>query len=335
MASLKDIANELNLSVPLISKVLSGKMGTTGCTESTRQTILAKAKELNYRPNSRARALSLGRSGTIGVFIHSIGLPGSESLYKKLLEGISIEANAHELRLCLSFYETDSEFMQSFAQVAKKEVDGLLVAGVPHPKLQTVYEDLEEQGIPVVTIFRDGAVSPGGVNICCDEFLIGYMPTRYLLKKGCRRIAHIRSMETRYLGYRKALEEYHLPEDPALIFDAPVSLGLETGRSAVESWLTRKVIFDGLVAETDHQAYGAVSALLENGKKIPEEVKVIGVDNSALCPLCPVPLSSVSSPMEALGRQGVTSLLKRINGEEAGSSIFKPGLQLRASTGDS
>ncbi len=332
MATLKDIANELNLSVPLISKVLSGKMGTTNCSEEKRLAILAKAKELNYHPNSRARALSLGRSGTIGVFIHSIGLPGSESLYKQLLEGITQQANVEELRLCLSFYETDSQFMQTFSQVAKKEIDGLIVAGVHHPNLQKVYEELEARGTPVVTVFRKGAVSENGVNICCDEFQIGYLPTRHLLEKGCRRIAHIHCLDQRYQGYQKALEEFNITGDPALVFHAQSDLSLEAGKKAVQQWLKDGIEIDGLITESDHQAFGAVSELLQQGKRVPEDVKVFGVDNSPICGLSPVPLSSVNAPMDEMGRQAVKSLLKRINHQDVTSDNFSPSLQLRASS---
>lgn len=334
MATLKDIAHELNLSVPLVSKVLSGKMGTTNCSEATRRAILAKAGELDYHPNSRARALSLGRSGTIGVFIHSVGLPGSESLYEQLLKGITREANANELRLCLGFYENDGQFMETFGRVAKKEIDGLLVAGVQHPNLRRVYRELEEKGIPVITLFRDGAETAEDVNICCDEEEIGNLPTRHLLEKGCRHIGYIRSLDQRYRGYRNALAASGISVDTDFVYPAPDSLGMETGRNAVVHWLNRGVQLDGLVCTTDHQALGAITALLQQGTRVPEEVKVFGVDNSPLCAVCPVSISSVSAPTYEMGRQAVIRLLRRINRKPTSSSTHSPALELRASTGD-
>ena len=110
MASLKDIAAELGLSIPLVSKVLSGNMGTTGCSEDNRQAILAKAKELGFRPNLVAQALRSGRTGSIGVFIHPLGSPGSD-LIERLLMGLSTQANIRGQRLFLSFYETDRDFL--------------------------------------------------------------------------------------------------------------------------------------------------------------------------------------------------------------------------------
>ncbi|MDF3129313.1 LacI family DNA-binding transcriptional regulator [Kiritimatiellaeota bacterium B1221] len=331
MATLKDIANELNFSVPLISKVLSGNMGTTICSDETRLAILAKAKELNYHPNSRARALSLGRSGTIGVFIHSIGLPGSESLYKQLLEGITQQANIDVLRLCLSFYETDSQFMQSFSQVAKNEIDGLIVAGVHHPNLQKVYEDLKSKGTPVVSVFRDGTPHQNDVNVCCDELQVGYLPTLHLLEKGCRRIAHIRCLDKRYQGYLKALEDHNIAIDPALIFQTECDLTVSTGKRAVQQWIKQGIEIDGLVAESDHQAFGAINELLLQGKRVPEDVKVIGVDNSPICELSPVTISSVKAPMNCMGRKAVQCLLKQIHHQEVSSHSFPPRLHLRAS----
>ncbi|RKX47677.1 MAG: hypothetical protein DRP64_00410 [Verrucomicrobia bacterium] len=333
MASLKDIATSLDLSIPLVSKVLNGKLGSTGCSETKQQMIFAKAKELNYRPNLVARSLRDGRTGSIGVFVHPLGAPGSD-LIERLLMGISARANQFEQRLCLSFFQTDREFLNHYTATARSELDGLLLAGVAHPKLIDLYEQIERNGVPIVTLFRDTTQISDNVNIYCSDFQIGYLPTRHLLENSCRRIAHIHSFESRYQGYCKALEEKGIQEDPSLVYTAIESYGADTGKAAVQHWINNGIEFDGLVAESDHQAFGAINELLAAGRRVPEDVKVFGADDSPICDLSPVPLSSVSQQLEEVGSLGIETLMKRINNKPVDSALISPALCLRASTGN-
>lgn len=333
MTKLKDIAQALNLSIPVVSKVLNNNMGTTGCSEANKAAILAKAKELNYQPNRIARSLRSGRTDSIGVFIHPLGAPGSD-LVERLLEGLSAQANASHQRLWLSFYRTDKDFIHSFTKPARAEIDGLLVAGIFHPQLVKLYKAVEAAGIPVVTMFKNTDAAAGLTNVFCDDFQIGYLPTRHLIEKGCRRIAHIRSLDMRYQGYRQALQDGGLPENPELVYAAIEDFGAEAGREAVRYWIRNRMEFDALVAESDHQALGAVAELLSSGRRVPGDVKVFGVDDSPLCMLGPVPLSSVSQQVEQTGSQAVQTILKRINKEPAASVSIQPVLRLRASSGD-
>ena len=331
MASLKDIATALDLSIPLVSKVLSGKMGTTGCSEANRLAIQAKAKELGFRPNLLARALRNGRTGSIGVFIHPLGSPGSD-LIERLLMGLSAQANALGQRLYLSFYETDREFSQLFAKTARAEIDGLLVTGVAHPELINLYKEIEESGIPVITSYKNSDASGDNINIYCNDFQVGYLPTRHLLENGCRKIAHIRSMESRYQGYLKALEEHGIKEDPMLVYNAIEHFDTDTGREAVRFWNKKNIELDGLVAESDNQAFGAITELQALGKRVPEDVKVFGVDDSPICSLSPVPLSSVSQQVEEVGARAVEAIMQRIDNKTVVSEKIEPILRLRAST---
>jgi LacI family transcriptional regulator len=333
VASLKDIATALDLSVPLVSKVLSGKMGTTGCSEANRQAIFAKAAALGFRPNPIARALRTGRTGSLGIFIHPYGEAGSE-LNLRFLSGLSEQSNICNQRLWLSFYETDRDFLSRFTKSDRAEIDGLLVAGVYHPRLLRLYKAIESNGIPVVALFKRAETAPDGADVYCDEFQIGYLPTRQLLEQGCRKIAHIHSLEARYQGYLQALEDFGLKADPALVYRAIDRFGINAGREAVQHWLANGVRFDGLVAESDHQAYGGILELLKQGIKVPDDVKVFGVDDSPLCSLCPVPISSVSQQPEEAGRQAVKTVMKRIRKEPVKSVVIQPVLSLRASTGN-
>ncbi|MEI6082682.1 MAG: LacI family DNA-binding transcriptional regulator [Verrucomicrobiota bacterium] len=134
MATLKDIAGELNVSTALVSKVLNDRMGNTGVSDRTRRAIMAKAQELDYRPHPLAVALKAGKRGAIGVFLHPFGEPGA-GLTEALLAGIADRLNQHDQRMWLTFYQTDRQFLHFCSHTVGHYVDGLLVAGpvAPHP----------------------------------------------------------------------------------------------------------------------------------------------------------------------------------------------------------
>ena len=332
MTTLQDIASSLKVSVPLVSKVLSGNMGTTGCGMPVRQAILSQARRLNYQPNLVARSLQAGRTGSLGVFIHPLGSSGSD-LIERLLIGISEQASLYNHRLAIRFYQTDRDFLHSFTKSTRNEMDGLLVAGIFHPRLIRLYKAVEKHGMPVVTMCRSAPPRSNVVNVFCDDLQVGYLPTRHLLEQGCRRIAYIRSIDARYQGYANALREFGLQTDFSLIYPSK-NYDMDAGRDAVRSWIANGLEFDALVAESDHQALGAISELLSHGRRVPEDVKVFGVDDSPLCALGSVPISSVSLQIEEIGMQAVDVLMKRINKEPAESVAIQPVLCLRASSGN-
>ena len=92
-------------------------------------------------------------------------------------------------------------------------------------------------------------------------------------------------------------------------------------------------MFDGVVAQSDHQALGVLQELLHRDIKVPDAVRVIGVDDSPLCDASPVPLSSVSQEMTEVGRRAVDLLMKQIAGEPVKSVVVPPRLHIRTSTG--
>jgi LacI family transcriptional regulator len=329
VASLKDIAGSLGVSVALVSKVLNRRMGTSGCSEKTRKAILAKAKQLRFRPNPLAVALRAGRKGTVGVFVHPIGNPGS-GLVESLLDGIAEACNRNRERIWLSFFKTGDEFGERAPSEAQHEVDGLLLAGVSHPELAPLLRGFRKQGVPVVSVCTR-PVLPSIPNVFTDEEALGYLATRHLLERGCRRIAHVGRLPSRIRGYRRALRAHGLPFSPALVRETK-EFALGEGGAAVRAWLAAGMRFDGVVAQSDNQALGAMYELLRHGRKVPQEVKVVGIDNSPICDLSPVALSSVSQEMQEVGRRAAEMLLDGIAGKRMSSCVVPPQVIRRASS---
>lgn len=329
MASLKRIAAELGISYSLVSKVLSGRLGTTGVSTKTREAILKKAKDLDYVPNRLAVALKAGRKGAVGVFLHQAGSPGS-NLTERLLRGLSEGLDAASIRMWLRFFQTDEEFIAACDDRLKSEVDGLIVAGVGHPTLKSSLARIERGGVPVVAFFSG---NPEVSHVSVNYQSHGYLAARHLLERGCRKLACFRTLADRTAGFMRAHREAGLRVDARLMVDARDFL-LEDGRKCIEELLARGRVFDGIVCQSDTQAVGAINVLVQRGIRVPEEVKVTGVDNSPAASDCIIPVTSVTSEMQRAGRQAVEMLLEKIEGRSRRRVILEPRVVVRASTGE-
>lgn len=328
--SLKDIAQELGISYSLVSKVLSGKMGNTGVRPELRDTIVATASRMNYRPHPLASALKSGRKGAVGVMVHPVGEPGS-GLIDNFLRGVSAGLDESGLRMWLRFFEFDSELLQHIDQRLRHDVDGLIVAGVPHPATYAMLNGLHLSGLPIVSMLESDII-PGVTNVTPDRQQQGLLAARHLLAAGCTRIAHIftQGMQLRYDGSLAAHAERGLSADPRLV--CPVDgFSAASGEAAVRHWLQRDIKFDGVIAQSDSQAAGVIHELMRRGLRVPADVRVVGVDNSPLCDVCSVPITSVTAEMSRAGRLTADLLLRKLNGETTESVKITPQLVQRAS----
>lgn len=327
--SLKDVAAELGVSYSLVSKVLSGRLGNTGVRPEVKEAIFKKAEEMNYRPHPLATALKMGRKGAIGVLVHPIGEPGSE-LAHNVLRGLSAGLDEQGLRLWLRFFETDAEFTRQFDQRMRNEVDGLIVVGLPHPAIYDLLLELNKSGLPIVTAFEEKPIA-GVPNVAENTVRQCYLTTRHLLARGSRRLAHLRGpIPARYEGFLAAHAEAGVEVDMRLVVDC--GFCIESGAQAVAGLLDAGLVFDGVVAQSDHQALGAAHTLLRRGKRVPEDVRVTGVDDSELCRACMVPLTSATSEMEQVGRTTARLLWRLMEGGEAESVLIEPRLMIRDSS---
>ncbi|XHR30502.1 MAG: LacI family DNA-binding transcriptional regulator [Chthoniobacteraceae bacterium] len=334
MASLKQIAEELGISSALVSKVVSGRMGTSRTSDKTRNAILNKAKELNYTPNSLAVALRAGRKATIGIFFHHMGIPGSD-VSDRLLRGFAEALEQSSYRMLLRFFTTDVEFIAACDTELKKKIDGLIIAGVFHPELQQKIRELEREKVPVVLLSNSAPgrhVQSGITHVVVNYESQGYLATRHLIEQGCRQIACFSAVESRTVGYVKAHDEAKLKLDRRLVIPTDGLLPL-SGKKSLEELLAKKLPFDGIVCHSDAQANAAINGLITRGIRVPEEIKVTGVDNSPLTEDCIVPITSVTPELRASGLKTVNLLLQRIAGKRVKSVLIEPSLVVRRSSG--
>lgn len=329
MAALRDIASDVGVSVSLVSKVLNDRLGTSRVNDETIRRIHQAAGRLNYRKNMSAVALLEGRHGVIGVFIHRLGTVGS-GIIEELLAGISNRARAYHQNLLLSFFDTAADFESLCAIAHGGRIDGLLVGGCYQRELSSRLGKVRKSGLPVVTIY-DVPLQAAIPNVGISQPDVARLATAHLISRGSRRIAYVRILEARTPGYRLALKEAGLSVDPALV-QGTDDFSYESGVVAVADLLKRGCRFDGLVAQSDNQAAGCMNALFAAGLRVPEDVRVIGIDNAPFCELTRVPLTSVSQDFRGRGETATRLLMHAIKGEPIQSTSVQPAVVARAST---
>ena len=353
MATLADIGKKVGVSESLVSKVLNGRMGTSGARQDLVELIQRTAKEMGHQKNSSALALSRSRQNVIGLFLHSFGRPGC-GIMDSLQRGISVEALKWNQRLIQDYFVETEEFIALKGFANKANMDGLLIGGLPHEELMDDLLALQASGMPLVTLF-DKQVAPSLPNVSFDPVEMGSMATNHLIEQGCRKIAHIVDFEDRFDGYCKALAGQDLPLDDRLVYrevttsETPVEWWRELdenpdllktaplfsygrGCRAVEFLLASNVAFDGVVAQSDEEGLGVMNTLMEHRIRIPQEVRVIGMDNAPYCNFSRTPLSSVSQSGFSRGRIAFDMLMNLIEGKSVESVTIQPELFARESS---
>lgn len=333
MATLVDIARELDISVSLVSKVLNNRLGTTGARPELIESIRRTAVEMGYQKNSSALALRMGRHNAIGIFIHQFGRPGCGSV-DSLLQGVSAEAKQRNQRFILDYFQNTEEFMAFKDFMNRSTMDGLLLGGLidEDRDLENPLLALTDSGMPVVTIF-DKPINPLLPNVSFDQVAMGHIATEHLIERGCRKIAHIVDFEDRHQGYRAALTQNNLSIDEKLIYrEGGAVFSYDRGCRAAAFLLDSGQAFDGVVTQSDEEAMGVLNTLLKRGLRIPEDVRIIGMDNAPYCNFAPISLSSVSQSGGQRGRIAFEMLMALIDGESAESITISPRLFAREST---
>lgn len=328
--SLKAIAEHAKVSVSLVSKVLNDRLGNSRVSRATMDAIRASAEELGFRKNHAAAALASGRQNVIGGFIHNIGV-ASSALGEQLVRGMAAQAAKQKKRLMLRFFESGEEFLDYLPEISPTLLDGVILAGIRHPELAIQLRRIQETGVPVITIHEDNTET-GWPNVFMDQGRIGEAAVDHLVARGCQRIAHITVTAPRTDGYRRAVRRHKLPADSSLVYQVK-DYRYGAGVEAVKHFDAAKVEYDGLVCQSDEQAVGALNTLLAIGRKVPDDIKVIGVDDSPLCETTVVPLSSVSSRMYRQGSTAVDLLINAVAGKKVKSVEIEPKVFERASTG--
>jgi LacI family transcriptional regulator len=330
---MKDIARDLGVSIITISKVLRNHPDIG---DETRERVLARVKELDYRPNFAARSLVTGRSYLVGLVVPDLIHP----FFAEVAKSLSDVLRRNGYYLIVSSAEEDPELEeQEINQLLARRLDTLIVASCR--STVELFFRMEKQEMPYVLLDRElPGLSANFVGV--DDEAVGMLATRHLIEIGCKRIAHIRGPEyspalQRLEGYKRALKQAGLTIlDDYIIAERKVDVDSRRhGAEAMGQLLSRKPRPDGVFCFNDPLALGAMTRALDEGLRIPEDLAIIGCGNLHYDDALRVPLSSVDQQSRRMGEEAARITLGILNSKTVRKPekvLLEPQLVARAST---
>lgn len=282
--------------------------------ESTRLVVEQAIAELGYVPNRAARALAGNRTDVVALVIPENEKQAfAEPYFSDLIHGVGNELADTEMQLLLTFVRTAKE-RERFAQYARAgRVDGVLLTSMhvddPLPDM------LAELDVPTVLSGRRSSEEACSY-VDSDNIGGSRSAVQYLIGAGRRTIATITGpgdmyvAQCRLAGYRQALARRGRGYEPALVAEGDFTEA--GGRAAMERLLRAAPELDAVFVASDLMALGALGALRAQGRRVPEDVAVVGFEDSELAQHSDPPLTTVRQPIDEMGRTMARVLLEEI-----------------------
>lgn len=325
--TLADVARSAGVSTMTVSRAMNNKPGLS---DELRQKILQIAEEMGFRPSQIARGLATKQTSTVGLVVPDITNP----FFAHIARGV--EDTAYEYGYNVFLINTAEDLERERAALDslwQQDIDGAILCSMrlPMDQLSPII-----QRFPAVILLnrelRDPL--PNVVTINVNDQRGAMVAVQHLIEQGRTRIGYVGgppnsvSSQRRLEGYRQALKNAELPLDPILIEHC--NPNTECGRNAVLSLLMRSPDIDAILAFNDLVAVGAMQAVHESGKQVPEDVAIVGADDIPLATIIRPQLSTLRVSQSHIGRLAMRTLLEMIDGESAAASYqIEPELILR------
>ncbi|MBD1424760.1 LacI family DNA-binding transcriptional regulator [Sphingobacterium arenae] len=320
---IKDIAKMLNISVSTVSRALRDAYDVN---PETRKKVLELTEKLNFKPNKNAAALASGSTKNIGVVIPFI----TNYYFSTVISGIQDEAYKQGYNIILFVTNDDLDREKTLLRnIAATSLDGLLISISSHSDTQDHFEELLNEGVPIVFFDRvphDIRVS----RIMQNDFDGAFLATKHLIDNGYKKIAHIAGpkelnfTQERLKGYLAALEATNLSRnDDHIIFSG---FSQDDGYSDTLTLLSLEEKPDAIFAVNDRKAVGSIQALKANHVQVGLEFGVIGFTNDPIATVIEPNLTTVEEPAFEIGKQSCSLLIKHIkNKNHEPHDILLPG----------
>jgi LacI family repressor for deo operon, udp, cdd, tsx, nupC, and nupG len=324
---IKDIADQLGVSPATVSRALSG---SSLVAEPTLSRIREAARALNYRPNISARRLRTKRAMTVLMVVRDVGNP----FYLDIFKGIEAAAREAGYSVLMGNTENDpGREIEYFDMLRDGHADGMILMTGKLPR--GVSEMPSDAPVVVALEAIEGSHLP---HIQIDNEAAARDAVRHLIGLGHRRIAHIAGplpeiMATlRRDGYRHAMAEAGLPVPEG--YEQRGDYLLQSGQELCRKLFALPQPPTAIFVANDEMAFGAIHELRRLGRDVPGEVSVVGFDDLYLSAAFFPPLTTISQPRAAIGRQAMTMLLAMLAGEPGPSEpvVMPVTLQIRGTT---
>ncbi len=303
MPTLKDVAKMAGVTVTTVSRVLNNRGYISA---DTRLKVMDAMERLDYQPNELARSLIFQRSYIIGILVPSVGHP----FFGLLVDAIEHSATeqGYKIMLCNSHHESDKEI--SYIEMLKRnKVDGIIMA----TRIMNIQPFLNLK-LPLVTFDRylDNDIP----FVTSDNYRGGELAARHLIARGCKNLIYIggtRNMQManqRGEGFARVCREsgvqYRLTETEESSF---ISMHYET---RIEQILADNPGIDGIFASSDVIAAQVISACTVHGWRVPDDIRVVGYDDSIIAQLVQPALTTIRQPVKAMAERMI-NLLNQMN----------------------
>ncbi len=331
---LKDIAEELGVSIVTVSKALRDRPDVA---KETRAKILERVKHLNYRPNLAARSLVTGRSFLIGLVVPDLIHP----FFSEIAKALAATLRKKNYFLLVSSSESDPTLEQDeIEHMLAHRLDCFVVASCQ--KSADNLKKIREASVPLILLDRSfPGFSCNFVGV--DDYKIGELATEHLIAQGCKRIAHIRGPVTpvgnrRAEGYRDTLQRHGMKAQESYVIasgEAADSDGETRGKKAMNAVLALKPRPDAVFCFNDTVAVGAMVRAFEAGLRIPRDMAVIGSGNFHYSSKLRVPLSSIDQRAGEIGERTARMIIALLQKEPSGrprTVVLEPTIVVRSSS---
>lgn len=336
--SIVDIAKKLHIAPSTVSRALSNHPKIS---EKTKKKVIECANRMNYKHNQIASSLRTGKTNTIGVIVPRLYSHFISSVISGI-ESVTNEAG-YNIIICQSSENLKNE-KNCIKTLLSSRVDGILISVSMETVNDDHLRDISQMNVPF--LFFDRALKNSkACSVTSNDFLGAYTATEHLIKQGCRKIAHIGGhlnlniYEQRLKGFKKALTDNHLKVDESLIFNSG-EMTNNTGMEFAEKLWNGNNVPDGIFASNDNMATGVMTFFIGKGKKIPEDIAIVGYSNASFTQWITPALSSVEQHSRQIGIEAAKLIIKEIEADKEADTkdlqtenvVLNPELIIRASS---
>lgn len=313
--TIKDIARKFRCSPSTVSRALNNHPSIN---EDTRRNLQEYARKVGYQRNQVSLNLLNTKTASIGVIVPTIN-----NYYESaIIEGIDavLQPLGYTLNICVTNeqYRLESEYI---TRLLSNRVEGIFLSVSQETYDSGHYEHLENVGkrnLPLIFIDRDyEGFSAGSVTI--DDYHGAFAAVQHLVNTGRKRIAHLKGpngmtiTEQRFKGYAECLQKYGLPVDESLIINTNFKVESALGPTTRLLELAQRP--DAIFGVNDQIAIGAMKVIREKGWRVPEDIAVVGFDDSPISAYISPSLTSVGRPGRQIGEEAARIFLGSTNAE--------------------
>ncbi|MBT6441940.1 MAG: LacI family DNA-binding transcriptional regulator [Alphaproteobacteria bacterium] len=333
-ATIDDVARRAGVSIATVSRALQKPNIVS---DSAREKVFEAVEELGYTANVMARNLRRNRTNMAVVLVPNIGNP----FFSEILAGIESAASARNYNILIGDTENDPAREREYAAFVRgHQADGLILLNGRLPSLPGDRRDganLQTSAMPPIVVACERIPESALPTVCFDNTGGARSATAYLIRMGHRRIAHITGppdnilTQDRLAGYQAALGDAKIPLDENLIIEGDFSI--ESGRAAIRLLGALGEFPTAVFCANDEMAIGAIAAIKAAGKRVPEDVSVIGFDDIQFADAVDPPLTTVHQPRAEIGQTAMNLLLDVLDGNPIAQKtrVLDGGLRKRDS----